>query len=149
MFSIIFTAAMLTKETTGMVMDSIRLKLGTNLIMLLRLLDGIWKKEDFKKISNPEKLDQDFSILPDVYHWAGEPTKLSLVLSPSNSREQTNSSLSHLKIHSMTMLTVDSKDILKKEMIQLEPSRIWRIVVLKSLHGAAMSSKSSMVEESQ
>lgn len=112
------TAGTSLKETTGMVMVSTKLKSEMNPIILLKLLDGTWNKEDSKKISKPEKFVQDFSTLLVVSQWVGDHTELSLALLLLNSRVLTNSSLLLSKILSMITFTAVIKATSKKVTIQ-------------------------------
>ena len=147
MSNIISTVGMLPKETTGMAMAFIKLKSEINLIKLLKLLVGIWKKEEFRKILKLVRLDLDYSILLGLYHIVGELIKPSSELLLLDIKELINISLLPLKIPSMTMFTLDIKDIFNKEMMLSMLSVSLEIIHQKISTGEVMNLNNSTAEE--
>lgn len=92
MSTTISTPDMFLKVTIGMVMDYIKLKSEINLIKLSKLLDGILKKVELRKILKLIKLGLDFSILLGLFLIPMELIKLLEVLSLLGLKELTNSS---------------------------------------------------------
>jgi hypothetical protein len=92
MSNTISTPDMFLKVTIGMVMDYIKLKSEINLIKLSKLLDGILKKVELRKILKLIKLGLDFSILLGLFLIPMELIKLLEVLSLLGLKELTNSS---------------------------------------------------------
>ena len=80
MFNTISTTDMLLKEDIGLIILFMKFKLEMNQIRLLKLLDGILRMEELKKILRVIKLDQDFSTLLELFQQVMVPIRVSEVL---------------------------------------------------------------------
>jgi hypothetical protein len=80
MFNTISTIDMLLKEDIGLIILFMKFKLKINQIKLSRLLDGILRMEELKRISRLMKLDQDFSTLLELFLQAMVLIRVSKVL---------------------------------------------------------------------
>lgn len=143
------TTALLLKETTGTTTGFTFSKSEMILTPILKLLDGISKKEEFRKILKLMSSDLDYSIPLVLYLTLGEHINLSLEPSQLEFKALNSITLSLLKTHSTITWTKATKDTLKKETIQPELSQTCVTTTAKHRIGEDMSSMSSKAAEKQ
>ena len=112
-----------------------------------KLLGGISRRAELRKISRLMLSGPDSSILPDLCPTPGDHTNPSSVPSPWESKALNNTTQLLWKTLSTITSTRATRATLRKETSQQEPYRICAITIAKPKLGDAMSSMSSKGEE--